>query len=119
MKLEQPLAESRAYLAATLSIVVFTAPAESCQRKYAVEDQTNLSVVELFYEQGGEWSHNLLAFVLNPGTRQGVEIEGQGPSEYRAKLTNGMVVSGQVADICLANEIVIFNSGGGVRMVIK
>jgi hypothetical protein len=119
MKLAQPFAKSSAYLAALLATVAFAAPAQSCQRKYAVEDQTNLSIVELFYEQDGQWSHNLLAFVLNPGTRQGVDIEGQGPSEYRAKLTNGKVVSGQVGDICSANEIVIFNSEGGVRMVIR
>ena len=80
---------------------------------------TNLSVVELTYEQNGEWSPNLLAFVLSPGAKQGVDINGQGSSQYRARLTNGTVVGSQVEDICSSNEITIYFSEGAFRMSVR
>jgi len=112
LKSRLPFSGTIVCLAAVVSSAAFLTPraavAQHCQQKYAVQDMTNLAVVELSYEQDGQWSPNLLAFVLSPGQRQGVEISGHGHSHYRAKLTNGKFADSEVDDICSSNEIVIF-----------
>jgi hypothetical protein len=123
MKVLPAFVAEKVGIAAAATIVVFltqgTAVAQSCHRRYAVQDRTNLSVVEFSYEQEGQWSPNLLAFVLSPGAKQGIDIDGQGSSQFNAKLSNGRVVRSQVDDLCTCNEITIYFSEGVFRMSVR
>ena len=123
MKVLQAFVANKVGIAAAATIAVFltqgSSVAQSCHRRYAVQDRTNLSVVEFSYEQEGQWSPNLLAFVLSPGAKQGVDIDGQGSSQFSAKLSNGRVVGSQVDDLCTCNEVTIYFSEGVFRMSVR
>jgi hypothetical protein len=110
---------SRAILHLAITLIVLPTTAFACQQKYVVEDRITSSIVEVSYEQAGQWSANLLSYVISPGNKQMVVIAGGGPSRYRATLSSGEVVVGQASDICSLTQIIIFSAEGSTRMMIR
>lgn len=109
-----------AYLGLAIAILPVAASAKSCQQKYIVIDQTNVSITHFFYEQNGRWSNNLLATVIYSGGQQMVMISGRGESEFKAVFSGGRVVSGQTPDICARSQIVIYREDDFTpRMVVR
>jgi hypothetical protein len=110
---------SRAILYLAITLIMLPTAAFACQQKYVVEDRTTSSIVEVSYQQTGEWSANLLSYVISPGGKQMIIIAGGGPSKYKATLSSGEVVIGQAPDICSLTQIIIFGAVGSAGMVIR
>ena len=120
----------RSVIKLVICLVLTTMPAvchaEPCQRNYVVEDWTTITIKEFFYyEQNGQWSHNLLEdFTLTSSTPQQLLLVGEGRPFFKAVLSGGTPAYGWIPNICTGRLIIICQGDrscgdGGSRSILS